>query len=454
MADVSPLTGSFGNLTHQTATIKKWKQVVFSILFVGVFAHGRAIFSSTSAYPVVRSADSALFNHVGWLWIHTGLVPYLDVWDIKPPAIYEVAAILSILPSPYARHIGAAVVTSAAALASAVLVGIAALHLTRRVVPSVGAGVAVMLIPGWTLAASYGLRPKFFVIAFGLGAIVAIFQNRLVLASVSAALSAAFWQGGAIFVMLVAVAWWSSDRGRGIGYHAQITGILALVVVLPVAITGGVPAVRAMIVETVAIPLLVGEGGVPFYLRPISRGTKFASLTYPMSFLFGVAILATLSARWWTGYEDWMWLAAATASFLAYLTWFDFDGGVDTFPAAVLATVGLAPLIGRVTREREVVVTLTVLAMLLMLPVGGLQPPIQSLGGAVDSKSTGVTNVDSADVVESSPWGKEAVVDAFLNERVPDGRCHIKLSRMEVRWMNQRGIPENGPCGRLSALGR
>lgn len=443
MANASPSD----TVLRQVLPVEQWKRVVLPLLLLGVVAHGRAIASTLRSAPITPSSDSAFFGYVGWLWTHTGRVPYLHVWDIKPPAIFEVAAVLSVLPSPYSRHLAAAVVTSGAALASVVLAATLALILTRRTVPSIGVGVAVMLIPGWTLAASYGLRPKYFVIAFGLGALVAILRDRLVLASVLAALSAAFWQGGAIFVVLTAVAWWRAGRVRGVGYHVLTTAAVAFVVVLPVAVTGGVPAIRAMIVETVLIPLVVGEGGVPFYLRPVSRATKLASLTYPMSPLFGAGILTTLSAWWWTDRRDWAWVAAATAMFLVYLTWFDFDGGVDTFPVAVLGSIGLALCIVRVGREPVVVAALAVLAVALVLPVGGFQPPIQDLGGAVDDASRGVTDVDSSEIVQSSPWGSDAIVTAFSTERVPSGRCHIKLSRMEVRWMNQQGIAEDGPCG-------
>lgn len=446
MANPSPYD-SFGAIARQTIAVEKWKQVVLSVLFIGVFAHSRAILTTLESKPVIQSADSAFFGHLGWLWMHTEIVPYIDVWDIKPPAIFEVAAMLSLFPSPSSRHLAAAILTSGAALTSAILAAIIALYLTKQVIPSIGVGISVLLIPGWTVAASYGLRPKFFVIAFGLGAIVAIFQERLFLSSCLAALSAAFWQGGAIFVMLTAIAWWQSNHSRGIGYHFFTTGTVAVIVVLPVALTGGVPAVRAMVVETILIPLVVGEGGVPFYLRPIARGTKFASLTYPVSPLFGVGILGTLSAWWWTERRDWMWLAAAISAFLAYLTWCDFDGGVDAFPVAVLGAIGLAPCLGRINRDHILVVTLAVFAIVLVLPVGGLQPPIQDLGGAIDNASTDVTDSSSTEIVQSSPWGSDAIIRAFWAERVPRTRCHIKLSRMEVRWMVQHGIPEDGPCG-------
>jgi len=67
------------------------RKSVFAFL-ISLLGAGIALFPSNPAISTLPSRDSGVFLYVGWRFLN-GEVPYLNVWDHKPPLIYLVDAL-------------------------------------------------------------------------------------------------------------------------------------------------------------------------------------------------------------------------------------------------------------------------------------------------------------------------------------------------------------------------
>ena len=206
--------------------------------------------------PPVLSADAALYQHGGW-YITVGGVPYVDIFDVKPPVAFELPAILALLTGgdPTLLYAASVFTTGAAAVAVVALVGTLVYDLTDDHWAALCAEVAVLAFSVLFWYPAKGFRPKLFVLAFGLGSLVLARRCRTASAGTLAALAAGTWQLGAFFPLAVCGLVWrrSGALGRALAAMAGTT----VVVVAPIVLQGGT---TAMVVEAVLIPLTDAEG--------------------------------------------------------------------------------------------------------------------------------------------------------------------------------------------------
>ncbi|MFB6225137.1 MAG: hypothetical protein ABEI13_01635, partial [Candidatus Paceibacteria bacterium] len=91
-----------------------------STLFLLIFAASVVLFTAPAIYEFITSrrisGDSAFFLHSGWQ-ISSGRIPYLEIWDIKPPLAHWLPVVYSILfgGNPTYLHLAGVVTTVFAA---------------------------------------------------------------------------------------------------------------------------------------------------------------------------------------------------------------------------------------------------------------------------------------------------------------------------------------------------
>lgn len=292
---------------------------------------------SAGGYPPLR--DSLIFEYIGWYLTEGGRL-YVDVWEVKPPLPFEVTAVLAWLAdgSIPRFHAFALAVTNAAAIGTALVVGLVTFELTEDEAASFTGGLVVFAYPAFHWRAAFGFKPKYFVVFFGLLAVYLAFRRRPVSAGLAGAAAVGFWQLGLVFpVLSVALVGQHGDR-RDVFRWLAGAGLVSAVMLAPIVWWG---AVTEMIAETVLTPLLVtNDGGtvvsqVGLLMRLLGRMLPLALLG-----LFGllVGVRADPDRRWW--------LVVGAGWFALQVLALDLDGYPDLIPAVVFVALGLGLALG------------------------------------------------------------------------------------------------------------
>lgn len=126
-------------------------------------------FSRLSTTPPYVGPDALVFEYSGWLIVN-GRVPYLDLWDIKPPGIHYVAGGLAAVFgfSQGLFHTSSVIVTMSVSLSVIILVWQLVAQSTNDYIAAAIAGTATLAFKTTYVLPSVGLRPKFYVLLFGL----------------------------------------------------------------------------------------------------------------------------------------------------------------------------------------------------------------------------------------------------------------------------------------------
>lgn len=280
--------------------------------------------------------DAALFAYSGWLWAETSSTPYLHVWDIKPPAVHVLSGIFSLLTggNPTAIALLSMVSMAAAIVGSTVLMGLLVYSRTSNPVAAYIAGLVPLTYPTFYHLAGRGLRPKTFVICFGLLGVYLTARNRWRMGGLSAAIAAGFWQFGIIFPGIVLTRAALQSR-KGIRDALIGMGVAFLIIVGPV-VASSVAATDSMLTQVIATPIHVTEstGQIARFWRVID----FSNLAFPVISLGIVGGMLT-------AFEDGeRWIAAGTVWFLVQVFVFDFDGSPDLILLVVFAALGFGML--------------------------------------------------------------------------------------------------------------
>lgn len=148
-------------------------------------------------------ADTAFFQHAGW-YVTTGAIPYVEIWDVKPPLTIETTTVFALLSGGdmYVLHALAVLFTTGTVVGTVVLVGSITKTMTDSLQAGFLAGLIVLTFPAYHYFAAFGFESKYPSIFFGLLGIYLLFEGRLLLSGLFAAGSAGYWQFGLLFAVL------------------------------------------------------------------------------------------------------------------------------------------------------------------------------------------------------------------------------------------------------------
>ena len=389
-------------------------------------------------YPAIN-LDSALFQHAGW-YVTQGAVPYLDIWDIKPPLAIETTALLSALVrgDPYRLHVLSVVLTAVAAIGSVLLVGLLAEHLTDDGRAAFLAGHVPLAVPGFFYLSAHGFRPKYLTLCLGLAALALQLHDRPLSAGMAAAASAGYWQYGGLFVLLVVgIAIERRDRSA---LSRQLLGVMLVttVAVLPIVALG---ATVPMVLEVLYVPLTT-QGTQ----SPVTRlGKLLLYLAYALvPTVLGAYELLTnrdnLPRDWWV---------YAGAAFGGLQVLFDLDSAPDLYVLVIFLALGLALFVDRAGRRtrRALAIAMAGIVLVNAVWVGGLVAnPVSEDTASTDGSEPGTglqgiaESVDVSRPGEPPRHGIPGVRKLYWNSRTPPS-CHYRLSGTERDWLEKTGRP-------------
>lgn len=353
--------------------------------------------------------DSALFLYSGQRFA-AGDVPYRHVWDIKPPAIYELTGAVGLLVggNPEAMWLLTGALTVGAIAGTVALVSLLASAYGAGDELAALAGGLVFSFPYLFDLAGLGIRPKYFAVFAGLAGLRYALRDRPLPAVALVTLAAAFWQ--------IAIGFWAvgllvvADR-QGLSdalLNRLVGGMAAVVLVVmgPFVAAGVTPTLLSQVVAT---PFLDPESGA-FLERLGAIGGDL-----------GVATLPVLLGAVGAGRHAYSEQTVTAMSPLVLIGWFsagaflfDHDGPADLLPLWLVSLVGVGLFLQYVTdrgSETPVVrMTPVVLAGAIVLAAWALDPP------SVMVRSGGLPG------------------DLFWTRGAPDS-CHIRKSPAEMAWI-------------------
>jgi hypothetical protein len=260
--------------------------------------------------------DAALFEYSGWYAIHGG-VPYLHLWDPKPPIIHEIAAGLAFLSrgDVLVLHLLSSVLMGVTAIATVSLVSKLTYDVTNNELAAFVSGLGMLTYPVFYLMPVAGLRPKMFVAFFGVLTVYFLHTDRFVAGGVTSAVTAGLWQFGLFFPLLVRVRAIRSSSDR---FLKALTGMLSvtLLVMFPFAVRD---AVGPMVAQAVVSPFVSSES-----FRLLDRVIVGAGA---LDFVAPVVLLGGVGAMFAHMYQGEKWILGGLLWFGVQVFFFDLDGG-------------------------------------------------------------------------------------------------------------------------------
>lgn len=410
--------------------------------------------------------DSVVFEYSGW-YLAQGNRLYVDIWDIKPPLVHEITAVLALLAGDDVAlyHVLNLLANCAAIVLGAVATAGIVHELTDDSFGAITAGLATFTFPFYFYRALIGFKTKYFVVAAGLGCLYFAYRERPIAAGVVGAVVGGFWQFSIIFPLGALGLCWQTDGFDGTKRFLAAGGVTGGSILLPVVLWGSVPG---MVAEVLLTPLLTTEqhafsDRLQYIIRSLGKSLPVAVIG-----LTGIAggLIPGRIRREWP-------LVLTVGWFTTQLVALDYDSLPDLFPwfAVVAVGVGLAVASSRrasrsgaeehrsgatfETGSRSLGVAILAMAALSVATMGGY-----------GTGSTGLTNPDTYDTsTQLDPdYTGGKTYNATERQYVYWNRVEISTCRAfggvtQQQLVNRLELAEDGPwyeapCGQFDAIWR
>ncbi|QSG15443.1 DolP-mannose mannosyltransferase [Halapricum desulfuricans] len=387
--------------------------------------------------PFYIHKDSALFQHGGWYILNGGTL-YVDIWDLKPPLIYWVSAVLALLSfgNMAVLQIYGIIAAVAAVSGGIIFVGLTAHRLTDdRFAALVAAGSMLLVTSLYTFPYA-GIRPKYFAFLCGAGALYFALEDRSLASGVAAALAAGFWQlGGLLAFLVVAI---NADRGGARGAGRTIAGglVVTVLTVLPFVLTG---RTIPLFVEVVLGPIYGVErytlvGRLLTLIVELGPGL----LLVPIAFAgYALAIRRDWRTYWWV---------ASGGGLYSLQIFLEFQGTIEL----VLFFVFLALGAGVLTAELSVPSRQSTLAgvLVVLILLSGLWAESSVIPGndaAVDLQED--HDIPNYEDLPPDPPNSPSMQEIYWEKQKPDN-CHYRLGHKQKYFeMVTGGSINKTTCG-------
>lgn len=362
-------------------------------------------------------SDTARFLLGGDL-LAAGYAPYLNLWDLKPPLIYDLTGLLALIApgDPWAQFYMASALTFLAALATVALAGGLIARVTNS---STAAFVTCVTIIGFNTFVVYpanAVSPKYFMLVCGLAALWCSLNDRHIPAAALATAAAGFWQWGLVFVVLVYARAWRVNKFAQ--WRAMVVASVAVtaVAVAPIVLAGA----GAAMVQQVMIDVFIKGTQEQTLLESIQKFTRYLNFLWPLVVAGGFGAIEVATRK-----RDHYWVLALVvwAGFQVFFV--DFETGPDLFMIVVFAALGLGVLIGtlRLQQHQRVLVVCLVLAL---------------AGGQLYDHRQALETPGPARVTADAQTTK----GAFLGQRIPPDTCTISIGSDRVKRLYTDDTPQ------------
>lgn len=367
--------------------------------------------------------DRVFHLFAGYAWAQNGRVPYADLWNVRPPGMHELTALLALLSGGNQEVLFALTTILSIALTAGIVggAGYYMRHLTG--LPFAGFTVGVLLalyLPLWKDSVS-GPRLRLVMLGCLILSLELFRRRRAFWSGLTSTLGALFYLGGAGLPFVILFGWWrrsrQDDGDDQCHWRALLGAMVATVIILfPIAITG---AFIPMIIQVVVAPLAVAgeQRGIWSVLKLLNGNLQpYVSLVYVGSVALGIRLWQSLRHdRPLSGY----WVLIGFALWFVFrVAYVEFDGPRDALGLVVVFILLIGMIFTALPSDVENIGTWIspshLLAVVLVLSV--------------------VTGLPWAAGDEPEFGGRGTALVAVYNEGDIDTGCHTNLWDDEIRW--------------------
>lgn len=378
------------------------------------------------------TGDSALFHLGGW-YLADGGIPYVDFWDINPPFPFFITAILSLplqwLPIQNEMQTLlylANAVSAAVVMTTSLLTALIADRIFDDGLASLTAGLGIYLLPSLYVLPATGIRPKYFLLLFGMAGLYSYLRERPWLTGLFVALACTTHQAGLLYLLLATGVTGYRDgivpAGKIIGTAAGV----AVVLLVPFLYWN---AVSTMIVQAVFVPLIVDIGSVSwvYYLVRFAETLGYSLVVIPIA-IFG----------WWKVASrtdpTTVWIPLGAGMFVGYNIFLDMHGGPDVWMFIVFVSLGLAAIVADSSLGHSLLIlngTVIIGVIMLFFAYLNTNPPLYGIFDVLYSF------IPTPEPLQATPPSDlPSMTERHWNQTVGD-TCHWRLSDTEIVWIEQ-----------------
>lgn len=408
---------------------------------VALLAEGVAARRTFGQYPrPPMSIDAAFFQHAGW-YVTTGAVPYVDVWDVKPPLAFLVPTVFAhFTRNPYRLHLLATAFMVGVMVGCVVLVVALARHVTGDSSSGLVAGLSMLALPAFHYRPLLGYKPKYLIVFTGLLGLYLYFRGHPVLSGMAVAAAVGFRPPAVIYPLLVlGLAIHRGDR-RGVPMLLAGMTVTTVLYVAPIVYWGGtVP----MVVQAGIAPLVSSPGGYQKPLYMLSMGVA--------NFRYGsvVVLLAGYGAWRFLGSDaartEW-WVVAGAVWYASIVVFVDFDSYaygdlIPGLPFVALLVGYLHSTLPDRRRRRALGGVLGAVVLVNVVALGGVGLLFEPHPAAEPIDVDGPPPTIHEDASTVYPPAPETIVDAryvYWHQLRPE-TCHYRFGNHELRWIHRSG---------------
>lgn len=369
------------------------------------------------------SADSVLFEYIGLSSYKYGTIPYLEVWDIKPPLTHEIMYLVSFISQgdPIVVHIISLCLSLFAITMTIVMAGNLVFSYTEN---KYNAYIAVLLVSANTYLYSFafnGFRPKFIVMMLAVTSLYLIINERYISGNFVAILCPALWQLGIIFPIVTLILTYRKTTQELVYKSLGVIALTTLVIISPFIYFG---AVTEMIQQVVITPFIASENMTVF-----DRYVKLPDyLGAQLLFYIGLGVVGTVRGYITRDLIKQHWWVYAIVGFYVFQVLF-LD--LDYFPDLFLLTTVLGVFYGIIFDFEEndfYIFTFATIALYILF-IGDTTVFEIAQSIPFDANAFQITGASNTE-------------QAFLRgEEITE--CHLRMSRPEQQWMTHYGHTEN-----------
>lgn len=368
-----------------------------------------------SREPRGTGSDPAVFLYTGWL-LTEGRLVYVHFWDIKPPLIHYLTGSIFLVAGgdPLTTHIITTAFGAAAMVGSIILVAVVVYQQTDDEIAAAAGAFSILLFTSYYTVATYGIRPKYLFVFFGLLAVVLLLEERHLWAGVAATLSMASYQLGGVFLLIVL---WSSYReGEDLRRTTGAVAAVGFVLLAPFLIAGELWTLTR---QVLLMPVLDGSSSETALERSVHIRELLPLGGLLVAFGAAAAVYEYIQDR-----ASW-WLLALIGCFIFSALFVDLNAAPDLIQLTAVAGIGFGIGVARLS------------AVTINSPQGTMHGHTAGLLLVVAAVYITTPSLGSLFLLshnEVTPVG-----ELYFDQKLVD-RCHVRMSTNEVWWIETAGI--------------
>ncbi|WP_276299028.1 DolP-mannose mannosyltransferase [Halorussus lipolyticus] len=367
--------------------------------------------------------DAWVFEYAGLISLQ-GSLPYVHIWDVKPPLTYATASGLAALAGgdPLVTHQLNVLVMGGLLVGVVTLASLLTYELTDDRTAGVVSGLAVPTFSLFYTFPAYGLRPKMYVMFFGLLGVYLCYRRRPFWSGLSAAAAAGYWQLGIVFPLLVVGLTVQHSRQRDLGRVVAGMVTVTALAVAPYVLAG---EVTALLNQVVFAQLFASESGTVLHRTLRARNMLGRASLFGALGCLGV-VWAALRSR-----ETW-WVAAGTGLYLVQILELDLDGPPDLLPLYLFLAVGVGLLVSQASETDFGYdgVPAVIAGVVVVAAVGLILGDLWALRGV--------------EIVQYS--APQDLSDLYWQAEIAES-CHLRMSHTEEVYLETIGAERSSACG-------